>query len=522
MITPVSARPTNLINLALQNKQQSPPAQREPYHHTTSPRNTRASIFYVNDYHGKSINYERTITASNAFNNLKHTEPTDILKLGSGDFLLGEVESVNKAAIAAQNKIGISATAVGNHEYDMPDSIGKFIPDMKYRMLACNVKIKPENPLTKKIEKSFIEEHNGNKYGIIGISPTDLMSRLKYGKIFEEIEVSDINKTINEVQTEVDKLKSQGVDKIILLSHAGFGYDQKIAQSTDGIDVILGGHSHNLLQSVKTGENLVYSKSGEPVVITQAGRDGKHFGILNLEFNNKGVITQVQNNVTSSRGFKRNASARYIFDQILGKPRVIGKINSAPPPLVNDLTDPNGHANFIADSMKYTMGTDIALILSANIRGYFEPGDIDTRIIEDISPFKNKICSIKYTEKEIIDALKFSATSQVTQNNKPGILHTSGLKYEMSKDGRLLSAAFIDKNGKETPIDINNPRTDKLYAVAISDYHASGHDNYTMLNKIDKADRITDFDINKCIEDYIIAQGKPVDIIDDGRVRVQS
>ena len=149
---------------------------------------------------------------------------------------------------------------------------------------------------------------------------------------------------------------------------------------------------------VKPGVNLFNSKSGEPVVITQAGRDGRFFGILNVEFNPKGVLTKVQNNVTSTRGFKRNAPARHVFEQILGKPKVVGQIKSAPPPLTNDSIEPSGHANFMCDCMKEELGTDIALFGSATIRGYFEPGNLDTRWLEDISPFKNKMVITSYKQ----------------------------------------------------------------------------------------------------------------------------
>lgn len=234
----------------------------------------------------------------------------------------------------------------------MPKSVHKIIPDMKYNLLACNIDIRPEYPLSKKVEKSYIQEINGHKYGVIGTSPTDLISRLKYSRLFEKHEIHNIDKTINDIQQEVDKLKSQGINKIILLSHLGYGYDRKVAQKTDGIDVILGGHSHNLVLDVKEGENLLYDKSGNPVVITQAGRDGKYFGILNLEFDQNGVIKKVQNNVTPTRGFKRNAPLRYVFEKILGKPEIVGVVKYAPPPIINDLTDPNPHAQFIVDCRK--------------------------------------------------------------------------------------------------------------------------------------------------------------------------
>ena len=460
MIMPINASQTNFL-LATVQKYGLAEGKTEPN------KPVRTSIFYINDFHGKSINIERTITASRAFDSFTKSENTDKLKLSSGDIQLGEPLEANKVMVEAQNIMGIMASAMGNHEYDMPKHISELIPHMGYKMLACNINIQPDNPLYDKVEKSYVQEVNGNKYGIIGITPVDLFSRLKYGKLFEELKIDGIDSTIKDVQTEVDKLKQQGVNKIILLSHVGFGYDQKIARETDGIDIILGGHSHNLVMDVKPGVNLFNSKSGEPVVITQAGRDGRFFGILNVEFNPKGVLTKVQNNVTSTRGFKRNAPARHVFEQILGKPKVVGQIKSAPPPLTNDSIEPSGHANFMCDCMKEELGTDIALFGSATIRGYFEPGNLDTRWLEDISPFKNKMVIASYTEKDIVDMLRVSAKSLVNTNNKPGIVHVSGLKYTISKDGNLRSASFIDENGTETPINIDNPRADKTYLSLI-------------------------------------------------------
>ena len=70
--------------------------------------------------------------------------------------------------------------------------------------------------------------------------------------------------------------------------------------------MILGGHSHELIKDVKEGENLLYGKDGNPVVITQAGKDADNIGLINLEFDENGVITKVQNNVIESKHFNLN------------------------------------------------------------------------------------------------------------------------------------------------------------------------------------------------------------------------
>ena len=487
----------------------------------TQTNNVKTSIFYINDFHGKSINMERTVTASNEFDaRNKNQKDVDTLKLSSGDIMIGEELPINQAAAMFQNFIGITASAVGNHEYDMQEKVSSILPKVQTNLLATNVNINPSNPWAHKIKHSIIEEKNGHKYGIIGTSPVDLHKRSKDGIIHRDIKVDKIKDTVQDIQDEVNNLQKQGINKIILLSHLGYTLDKIVANQTQGIDVILGGHSHDLLFDVKEGKNLFYSKTGEPVIITQAGRDGKNFGILNLEFDQNGVIKKVQNNVGSTRPFKRNAAVKYIFDKIFGNKEIYGYVQSAPKPLKKDLIEPNPHAYFITDCIRKDLDCDIAILPSPNIRGYFEQGKIDARILSDILPFKNKLYKMKYSEKDIVEGFKQAAKSFTNIANKPGIFYASGIKYTVSTNGQIKSMTFIDKNGKETPIDIHNPRTDKYYVTVLNDYCAQGNDGFTIFNQPENIIEKLPFDAAKCIIDVLKQNKTPVTIKDDGRIKI--
>ena len=475
--------------------------------------NISTSIFYINDYHGKSLNMERTVSASNSFDaKYKYRLDVDTLKLSSGDIMLGEDFKTNELAVMFQRIIGITSSAVGNHEYDMQHKIGTILPHIKYNLLAANVNVSPKNPLSNVIKSSVIEEKNGHKYGIIGTSPIDLLKRSKDGVIQKDITVSNVNKTIEQIQQEVEKLQKQGINKIILLSHLGYTMDTIVANQTQGIDVILGGHSHDLLFDVVEGKNLFYSKTGE--------RDGKNFGELDIEFSPEGVIKKVQNNIGFTKAYRRYAPAQYIFDKIFGQREVYGYVKSAPPPLVKDLIEPNPHAYFIADCIRQDMDCDIAFLPSGNIRGFFESGKVDTRILSDIMPFKNKLYKVSYSEKDIVDAMNVAAKSFVNIANKPGIFYASGLRYTVSDKGRLISMSFIDKQGKATPIDLQNPRTDKYYTTVINDYCAQGNDGFTSFNKPSQIIEICDYDATKCVMDVLKKTKDPVEIYDDGRIQI--
>ena len=239
---------------------------------SSQPNNTtKASIFYMNDFHAKLPNLERVYTASQMFDSFETS--ADKLKLSSGDDGLGEDPVLSRAVSRMLDLIGITKRQNGNHEFDVVPSVhAENAKNAKYQELgSVNIHAKDTSPLKDIMVRSAVEEHNGNKYGIVGIGPSDMFKRLKDGVSKGDLEVDDLPTTILNLQKEVDKLKSQGINKIFLLSHSGYTNDIKIAQQTRGIDVILGGHSHDLIKDVQEGKNLFYNLDNEPVVITQAG-----------------------------------------------------------------------------------------------------------------------------------------------------------------------------------------------------------------------------------------------------------
>jgi len=482
----------------------------------------KTSIFYYNDLHGRLGNMARIQTMNNNFDAMKSEEQVDTLKFASGDIMAGADEKLNICANTFMKATGIGSTALGNHEFDSePATIAKLTQDAKFKLLGINLSVDKNNPLYNRIEKSYIEERNGNKYGVIGVAPPDLHERIRGNASREQVAVDDFNKTIQDVQAEVDKFKAQGINKVILLSHCGLEKDQKLAKETSGIDIIMGAHTHELLKDLKENVNLLQSKAGEPVIITQAGKDGEQAGILNIEFDKEGVITKAQNNVMDTKHFKRNIPLRAAFNEILGPAEKLGEIKSAAPPPELRLISPNPHTNIIMDAMRSELDVDIAMINAGNIRGYFEAGPVDSRQVFEVVPLKNNVVILNLSEKELIDAIKNGAKSFINPGFKPSIVIPSGLKYTVSKQGELKAASYINKQGGETIIDVNNPNPNKIYRVATDDFFASGGDNL-ISNKIETGEyeKRFDFDKDKLTCDYFKKFTSPIEIKDDGRITV--
>lgn len=500
----------------------------------SDPKLTHTSWFYINDIHGKMTNMERIYNISKEFDTTPanvmsqnyFTNPTDNVskfKVSSGDVILGEEVIPNTVANNFLNWSGFIASALGNHELDVtkPETFAKLLSDSNYKMLAANIDINPNSPLVDKIHKSTITEKDGIKYGLIGIAPPDMQQRVKQNDTVKDFTICNTEETIKRVQAEVDKLKAQGIKHIVVLSHGGNKLDKQLAQASQDIDIIFGAHTHDLIKGITEGENLFYSKTGEPVIITQAGKDGENLGILNVSFDENGVIKKAQNNIIKTRDYNRPLFIKDTIEHILGKPEVVGRVKAAVPPPENRLTENNPHGNLITDAMRVQLGTDIALLNAGNIRGYFTQGPIDTRLLTDISPFGNKMMVLELTEKQIVDAIKFGLHSTTKASNKPGLLLVSGLKYKGNKKGELLEMEFIDRNNQVHKIDINNPSPNKKYTVAADDFFATGGDGYLESNKnpnfvLQKFDQ----DKNVLARDYIKQLDQPIEIVDDKRIEI--
>lgn len=491
---------------------------------TTPKKVTKTSIFYINDVHSNLGNLERLKSASDEFDAFVPSTDTAKLKFSSGDVGVGRDKNFSKLAVTFQNTAGIMANAGGNHEFDLPkEDLAEVLKDAKYKFLGINVDIPKDTDVNKELRKdivkSYVQVQNGEKFGVIGLLPFDFEFHLSDPQEYHDFKVLPVEKTIPILQNEVEELKKQGVNKIIVLSHAGYSDDVQIAKSVEGIDVILGGHTHDLVKGITEGKNLFYSKkTGEPTIITQAGKNGDYFGILNLEFNDKGVITSAQNNVSPTVNYPRNSVMKHLADSVLGKAEVVGTVKSAPKH-IHTLIDENPTVNFLADAERSELGTDMVMVNAGNIRACIEEGPLTNRDLQIITPFDNKLWILRLTEKELVDAVKIGAKSLTKVDNTPGILQFSGLKYTMTKSGEVTAMTYIDKDGKEASIDVKNPNPFKTYTVAVDDFIAKGGNDY-LSGRLDAVEKKYDYDKNKVVIDYLKKHSEPIVINTEKRITV--
>ncbi len=170
-------------------------------------------------------------------------------------------------------------------------------------------------------------------------------------------------------------------------------------------------------------------------------------------------------------------------------------------------------SNLLADilvwsSKKFNERPDFAVYNMGGIRATISKGDVTRGAILDIAPFENKICFLTLSGKDVLELF-----GEIARVGGEGV--SGSIRLEISKDGRLLSAAI---NGKE--VDPN-----ASYRVTTIDYLAQGNDHLDAFKK--KTDFVSpqseENNARYLIENYFQtkkAEGVAVEAKVEGRIKI--
>jgi 5'-nucleotidase len=203
----------------------------------------------------------------------------NVLVLDAGDFsqgtpfynfFSGEVE------INLMNKMGYDVVTLGNHEFDKGSAnLAKQLKKAEFKVVCANYTFKNKK-LARIVKPYVIIEINGNKVGIFGL--TTNLKGLTSPTTEKELIFHDPIETARKI---VDLLQNkEKCDLIICLSHLGLDpvksddiSDKMVAEQVSGIDMIIGGHTHDYIS-----EPLIINKT----MILQSGLKGIYVGKMNI------------------------------------------------------------------------------------------------------------------------------------------------------------------------------------------------------------------------------------------------
>src|SRR4029453_6465863 len=155
-----------------------------------------------------------------------HAKGGRALLLNAGDQFQGSMfysYYKGKAELEAMDAVGYGASGIGNHEFDDGTApLAEFIKGARFPLLGANVLVERDKNLAGLLAEAAVLERGGKKIGLVGITTVDTPEIAKPGN---DVSFADPAASIRPV---VARMRAQGVDAVILISHIGLVPDRAL------------------------------------------------------------------------------------------------------------------------------------------------------------------------------------------------------------------------------------------------------------------------------------------------------
>jgi len=190
------------------------------------------------------------------------------------------------------SKLGYDGATIGNHDFDNGiDGLERQLPNANFDFIISNYDFS-DTVMDGRTDRFKIYEKGGIKVGVfgLGIRLKGLVdpALFKETKYLDPVEITqDMTKFLRE---------EQHCDLVIALSHLGYNYksnpdrisDLSLARQTDGVDLIIGGHTHTFLKK----PTVVRNRADKNLLVNQVGCWGVQVGRIDFEFNSRGKSSE--------------------------------------------------------------------------------------------------------------------------------------------------------------------------------------------------------------------------------------
>lgn len=227
-------------------------------------------ILHMNDLHSHFESMPRIATCLRLHREAWEGQKEHVLTVDIGDHMdrmdIRSEASYGKTNVQIMNRSGIQYATIGNNEgITLPkEKLDELYTEASFTVITSNL-FEPKTGQTPSWAVPYVIHTAGElRVAILGMTIPFIPSYQSMG--WEIKEPAPI------LREQIAALRSS-VDVVILLSHLGYQTDCRLANEVDGLDLILGGHSHHTLpEGERIGRTL----------ITQAGRFGENVGHVKL------------------------------------------------------------------------------------------------------------------------------------------------------------------------------------------------------------------------------------------------
>ena len=470
------------------------------------------------------------------------SEVDGALLVSTGDDLMGTFYSIfaGTPEIISMNMAGYDVVAPGNHEFDQGLSVyANAAAKAKFDLLSANLDF-AGSELAGIVKPYIFKSVGGVKVGIFGLMTPALKSVSNVGA---EVTVDgDLVRVATEMVT---LLRRQGAGLVVALSHCGAILDRQVAANVTGLDLIVGGHSHECLYESVT------NPEGKACVIVQAGAGGSKVGVLRFSFvdalaNPQWKLVELDEKVGSVAAIKDYVDG-YVneFDRLLGDPIGESLVALDSCKVVVRRSESN-LGNLITDSVATWFSDDkselgLALFNGGSIRGdrLYPAGKLSHKDVLTILPFGDTIVRVEMTGKQLLAVLEVGASALLIEGDAcPGTERAnSGGFLQLSRAFKVIidpsQAPFCARyNGREVDEVINPGHriakveifhegrwqalvAEAIYNVYVNSWLAGGGDGHYVFTGLEKDDSTV---LAADILARYIEQNTPLNPVVEGRI----
>lgn len=430
------------------------PVPSEPQHNIV--------VMYENDVHCGVDGYAKFAALRSEF----QAQTPYVTTVSAGDFVQGgDVGSMTTGAgiIDIMNYVGYDFVTIGNHEFDYG------LERMTYLLDKLNATVVDANychlPSKELIYKPYVIKEYGNvKVAYMGLTTPSTLTSTSPLKFMDE----NGNRVYDFMRDELDEqtnrmaaqARSEGADYVVLLSHMGdikgLNYETSIELigHTKGIDVVLDGHSHSVIQ-----DSLIANAEGKMVHLTSTGTKFQTLGVLTID-----TLGYISTKLYDTEKYdKVDEGIKQYVDKVRTEASAAGNVVIGHTDYTLSIFDTDGKrivrrqecgiANFVADSYREMFDTDVAVVNGGGVRVDIKAGDITYNDIFNVTPFGNLLCSGTITGQQLLDALE--SCYSVLPNESGDFAHISGMRLKIDTS---VKAELVIEDGIFVEVAEGSPR----------------------------------------------------------------
>ncbi|MCQ2243870.1 MAG: bifunctional metallophosphatase/5'-nucleotidase [Bacteroidaceae bacterium] len=403
-------------------------------------------IIGINDLHAAVQNFPKFAYLVDSIR--KANPDKEVLVMSAGDNRTGNpvndsYSEPNLPMIEMMNAVGFNVSSMGNHECD--HSVESFVNTInKSQCTYVVANMHPADSVKMHVQPFKLFEHQGVRIGVIGIVQINNMGIPDcHPSKVEGIRFSDPLKALDKYKWLRDQC-----DVYISLNHMGLENDTLIADNHPEIDLMICGHSHDLVPGMM--------RNG--VMICQAKRDVKYFNEIDIKVRG-GKVVEKKNKLIDIRATKNfDAKVQAMLDKFSDNPLLNRVVAQATKPF----TKKEELGCMMADANRIIAGADISVSNAGGVR--YEEKEAGNIIVNDIyrlDPFGNELYTIEITGNELKALLE-----ELPITDEYGPCYVSGFQYTIvadGKNGEYKVKKMLTADGKKFNMN-------KTYKLALNSY----------------------------------------------------